>query len=62
VKMSHKVSVREDILKVEVYSDGHKVFKATAPASNKKKVAKLIKILETKGVNINKDLIKDSWW
>ncbi len=54
------VSVRSsgDVLWVQIYCDGRKTFKGSAPLNDKRKLASLFSALKVKGV----DLPKDAWW
>lgn len=57
----HRVRVSDDVLKVEIFSGGRKVFKGVAPTSDSRKVSELLGVLRSKGVSIKVEG-DSSWW
>lgn len=58
---NRKTSVRRvgDLVKVQIFSDGHIIFKGSAPVGDVDKIRGLLSTMRAKGVCFPKG---DSWW
>jgi len=63
VNKSGSVRKVRDVVEVRIFSDNVIVWKATAPISNKSKISELVRVLNSKWLNLDLSEVSSSnWW